>query len=178
VEFKFATDTDKIEGTINTGAITVGFKTSAPLIVSNKITLVLPANYFTAADNTKINTFVTTVGKPTTSSTSTATCAYTAGSSNIDVLGVMGGDRLICTIATATLLAGDQVMTLVPGSVTIGPPQAAATFNIATSSDIQVPAPVASTNTPQRTLYLPKASGSLDSVALFLLASYAMLFFL
>jgi len=180
VEFKFATASDIMEGTVNTGAITVGFKTSAALIVSNKITLALPANYFTAADNTKIITFDTTVSTPTTSaiSAATATCAYSAGTSTVAVLGVMGGDRLVCTVATATLAAGAQVMTLIAGSVTVGPPQAAGTFNVGTSTDIQVPVPAVSTSTPQRTLYLPKASGSFHGAALLLVALSTLLVFL
>jgi hypothetical protein len=176
VEFKFSTASDIMEGTVNTGAITVGFKTSAALIVSNKITLALPSNYFTAADNTKVNTFVTTVSTPTTSSLATATCVYTAGSSTVSVLGVMGGDKLVCTVATATLAVGAQVLTLIPGSVTVGPPQAAGTFNLATSADIQVPA--SATTPTQRTLYLPKASGSLHGFALFLVALCTLLVFL
>jgi hypothetical protein len=180
-EFKFATASDIMEGTVNTGAITVGFKTSAALIVSNKITLALPANYFTAADNSKVVTFDTTVSAPTTSaiSAATATCAYTAGTSTVAVLGVMGGDQLVCTVATATLAAGTQVMTLIAGTITVGPPQAAGTFNVGTSSDIQVPAPaVATATTPQKTLYLPKASGSFHGVALVLVALSTLLVFL
>jgi hypothetical protein len=181
VEFKFSTGSDIMEDTLNTGAITVGFKTSAALIVSNKITLALPSNYFAAVDNSKIFTFDTTVSTPTTSaiSAATATCAYTAGSSLVAVLGVMGGDKIVCTVATATLAAGTQVMTLIAGSVTVGPPQAAGTFNVGTSSDIQVPAPaVATATTPQKTLYLPKASGSFHGVALVLVALSTLLVFL
>jgi hypothetical protein len=182
VEFKFSTASDIMEGTLNTGAITVGFKTSAALIVSNKITLALPGNYFIGADNSKIVTFDTTVNTPTTSaiSTATATCDYIpAVSSTVAVLGVMGGDKLVCTVATATLAAGTQVMTLIAGTLTVGPPQAAGTFNVGTSSDIQVPAPaVATAATPQKTLYLPKASGSFHGVALFLVALSTLLVFL
>jgi hypothetical protein len=182
VGFKFSTASDVMEGTLNTGAVTVGFTTSAALIISNKITLALPSNYFTAVDNAKIITFDTTVSTPTTSaiSAATATCQFTAAPvPAIAVLGVMGADKLVCTVATATMAAGAQVMTLVPESVTVGPPQAASTLNVGTSSDIQVPEPVATaTTTPQKTLYLPKASGSFHGVALLLVALSTLLVFL
>jgi len=124
---------------------------------------------------------VTTATTPTArrllqTSTATATCAYTAGSPTVAVLGVMGGDKLVCTVATATLAAGAQVMTLIPGSVTVGPPQAAGFFNVGTSADFQLPAPPATP--PQKTLYLPKASGSFHGAALLLVALSTLLAFL
>jgi len=131
----FGNAVDRIPSAVNTGAISLGFTTATALPVGRFITIALPAGYFSAADNTKANTF-TTGGA---ASTTTASCTLTAGVAGTKVLGFDGADSLICTTATAVLAAGAQVLTLIAGAVTTGAlPQAASTFNVATSGDRQL----------------------------------------
>jgi len=132
----FVNAADKVPGTLNTGVIKIGFTTATAVPhTTGKITIALPAGYFSVADNTKANTF-TTAGA---ASAATAKCALTSGSAATAVLGIMGADRLVCTLEAANALAaGAQVMSLIAGAVTTGAPQAAATYNVATSQDLQL----------------------------------------
>jgi len=51
----------------------------------------------------------------------------------------MGADTLVCTLKIASLVAGAQVMSLVPQAVITGTPQAEATYNMVSSVDFDFP---------------------------------------
>ena len=87
----FVVASNAAPATLSTGASTRGFTTATALPVGKKITIALPAGYFSAADTTKANTF-TTGGA---ASTATASCALTAGVAGTKVLGTDGADSLL-----------------------------------------------------------------------------------
>lgn len=122
----FVTATDKVPGTVNTGGVTLGFTVINVVPIGGAIVVVLPLNYFSAVDSTKINTLTTTG--------STCTCtlhkAVTATR-----------DALNCTVAGAAVTAVAQTLTLIAGSVTTGLPQAAGIFMMRTYSNLPVTPP-------------------------------------
>ena len=119
----FAAPADRVPFTVNTGAVTVGFTMVNAVQVGGSVVLTLPAGYFTAVDATKSNTFTTTGA--------TASCT-------LSKLTTTTTDTVTCTVAGAALAAGAQILTFVAGAVTTGGPTAAATCNIATTSDQQL----------------------------------------
>jgi len=119
----FAVAADKVPFTLSSGAVTVGFTMVNAVQVGGSVVLTLPAGYFTTVDATKSNTFTTTGA--------TASCA-------LSKLTTSTTDTITCTVAGAALAAGAQTLTLVAGAVTTGKPTAAATYNVATSSDQQL----------------------------------------
>jgi len=122
-DMAFAVSADRVPLTVNTGAVTVGFTMVNAVQVGGSVVLTLPTGYFAAVDATKSNTFTTTGAK--------ASCS-------LSKLTTTTTDTVTCTIAGADLAAGAQTLTLVAGTVTTGGPTAAATYNVATSSDQQL----------------------------------------
>ena len=127
----FSSALDRAADATNTGAIRFGFTTSSAVAVTGRVSIALPSGYFVLVDSGVSNTFATDGA----ASAAVAKCALTAGVSSVAVLGIMGADLLMCTIEVAALSAGAQVMSLVAGAVKTGAPQAAATYNVATSAD-------------------------------------------
>ena len=117
----FATVGDRVPGTVNTGAVTLGFTVATAIPVGGKITLVLPMNYFSAVDSSKLNTL--------SPGGATCTCTLTKAA------GAAVTDAVTCTSAGAVVAAGAQTLTLIAGAVTTGVPQAASTFQVWTSTD-------------------------------------------
>jgi len=128
----FQQPTDQVPGTVNTGHITVGFTVVTAIPIGGKFTVALPAKYFSAFDSTKTHSFTTGT------TAARCTCVLTAGVSGTSVLGIGSADTLICTTSAAIVAAAAQVVSFANGSVTTGVPQAAATYNVATSTDIQI----------------------------------------
>jgi len=124
---------DKVPGTLSTGPVKIGFTTATAIPIAGTITIALPAGYFSATDATKDNT-VKTAGAGAT----TAKCVHTPAVATTAVLGMMGAEKLVCTTAGAILAAGVQELTFLTGAVTTGTPQAAATYQVATSQDLQL----------------------------------------
>jgi hypothetical protein len=155
VAVAFTTAADKVPGTVNTGTITLGFKTATAVPVGGKIVLFLPIAYFSAVNTSAPNTL--TGG-------ATAYCVLTAA------VGTETADKIVCTTSTAVVPVGATTLTLIARAVTTGLPQDAAPFNAHTTAAL--PTAV------QRTLYLPKASGSFHGVAWMTLGLSALLFWL
>ena len=128
----FAQSTDQVPGTVNTGLITVGFTVVTPVPIGGKFTIALPSKYFSTFDSTKVHSFTTGT------TAARCTCVLTAGVTDTSVLGISSADTLICTTSAAIVAAAPQVVSFAIGSVTTGVPQIVATYNVATSTDIQV----------------------------------------
>jgi hypothetical protein len=135
VAIAFTTAANQVPGTLNTGTVTFGFKTVTEVPIGGKVTIALPNKYFSAVDPTKANTL--TGG-------ATAKCVLTVGTSTVTVLGIAGADTVVCTTETAVLAAATAItFTFIANTVTAGAPQAAATFNVATSVDRELAAGLA-----------------------------------
>jgi len=118
----FATATDKVPGTVNTGVIKIGFTTATAVPIGGAIAIMLPSGYFSPISSTKINTL---------GNDSTCTCTLTIGNP--------GQQQLVsCTVAGAALAAQAHTLTFIAGSVTTGQPQASSTFLMSTYSDLPV----------------------------------------
>jgi len=120
VAIAFATSTDKVPGTVNAGAVTLGFTVINVVPIGGQIVVSLPLNYFSAVDVSKINTLTTTG--------STCTCVLAKAATSTT-------DTVTCTVAGASVAAVAQTLTFIAGSVTAGNPQAASTFTVRTHSN-------------------------------------------
>jgi len=120
VAIAFATAADKVPGTVNAGAVTLGFTVINAVPIGGAIVVSLPLNYFSAVDATKVNTLTTT--------SSTCKCVLAKAVTTTT-------DTVTCTVAGAPVAAVAQTLTFIAGSVTSGSPQAASTFTAHTLSD-------------------------------------------
>jgi hypothetical protein len=120
----FASASDRAPGSINSGNIYFQFNLQSPVPIGGQIVLVLPPNYFSAVDSTKAASVCCS---------STIKCVLRAGS---EVLANSPADSLTCTTTTGSLPAGRAILTLFVGTVTIGQPQAAAKFDVYTTTPL------------------------------------------
>jgi hypothetical protein len=120
----FAKASDQVPGAINTGNIYFQFNLATPLPIGAQIVLMLPANYFSAVDATK---------ESSVCCSSTIKCVLRAGAAVIYNTVI---DTLTCTTTTGSLPAGRAILTLLVGTATTGLPQAAAKFNVYTTTPL------------------------------------------